>query len=701
MNHYLLGTISLLISFCAGSFPIRSAAEEPLRPMPQLGWAGTGVASPDGSLFATRSAQYGTHMIKLVSKQGDLLWTIPLLPPMDLVFSPDEKWLAACGADEGLLLNLKACELRYFPALSGELVAFTPDSQKVLVVRRWTYGLPRGKEAADQGLFVYDLDARHTGRFPVEMEVPLRLEVLPDGKTVRVSGAHGKTGAIIPSPMGKAVETSHLDTGKTERDWGPATTNWRWTSPPDVSGNRQLPSDGGRIRLFAQPKGFLWSEATGLCVHYGTGSPKGNEVVWDIRQGRFLRAFGQEVDIFSISGFLGTDTILTTTHSRLRREPPTSLLNVRTGQITSTTVVGWPSSPGPDGKSFFVTVQETSKKGEPVRRRLELYHLPLNEPIYTESVVGHILSFAWSRDGQYFACASDKGPLPVRVFSDAKGKFEEISPADAARHRAPPVRMVSVANGKFEEISLADAVAKHVSAKPYSRIGIKALDLDDSGQWLAAGMGGVEFGLVAIANRKTGQVETVLDGFPIWVNALRFVDSDRLLTGTWHGRVQLWDLRQHKSLWTTETGRELVRFGYVPGGPYVVCGHHGQSGTVLQLETGEVHYRTSRLWSGGNRVPDDWIQPQLIARGTYGMEMDSESMQLRLTDLAAGLTALTFCALPDGQWIIYTPDGDWDGSERVHDWVKFCDGLKPVSPADADRRHRRDRIEAALKQAFP
>jgi hypothetical protein len=126
------------------------------------------------------------------------------------------------------------------------------------------------------------------------------------------------------------------------------------------------------------------------------------------------------------------------------------------------------------------------------------------------------------------------------VFSDAKRKFEEISPADAARAKGPPpVRMVSVANGKFEEISLVDAVAKHVSAKPYSRIGIKALDLDDSGQWLAAGMGWTEFGLVAIANRKTGQVGTVLDGFPIWVNALRFVDSDRLLTATWPGRVQL------------------------------------------------------------------------------------------------------------------------------------------------------------------
>ena len=166
-------------------------------------------------------------------------------------------------------------------------------------------------------------------------------------------------------------------------------------------------------------------------------------------------------------------------------------------------------------------------------------------------------------------------------------------------------------------------------------------------------------------------------------------------------RVQLWDLGRQKPLWTTETGREHVRFGYVHGTLYVVCGHGDQSGTVLQLDSGKVHYRTSRLGCSRDGRLYDWIQPQLIGRGACGLEMNAETMQVRLTDLAAGLTVLTFFALPDDQWIIYTPEGDWDGSEHVHDWVKFCDGLKPVSPAEADRRHRRQRIEAALEQAFP
>jgi WD40 repeat protein len=307
---------------------------------------------------------------------------------------------------------------------------------------------------------------------------------------------------------------------------------------------------------------------------------------------------------------------------------------------------------------------------------LELYRLPLDKPIYSEDVGSRYnMPFAWSHDGKYLAYDRD----------------------DDGGH---VVRVVSVADGKFEDISVADAVARQVLLKPSPGIGTTAFDFDDSSQWLAIGIGGAESGLVAIANRKTRQVETVLEGFPIWVAALQFVGPDRLLTGTWQGRVQLWDLRQQKPLWTTETGRDHVRFGYVHGTPYVVCGHGDRSGTVLELDSGKVRYRTSRLCEN-QRAPDGWIQPQLIGHGAYGLEMNSESMQVRLTDLAAGLTVLTFCALPNDQWIIYTPDGDWDGSERVHEWVKFFDGLKPVSPAEAERRHRRERIEAALKRAFP
>ena len=253
--------------------------------VPQLRWAETGIAAPDGTLFATLSEM--SHFIKLVNKQGDLLWTIPLASPADIAFSPDGKWLAACGADEGLLFDVKACELRYFPALCGSLVAFTQDSEKVLVVRRWAIGAPRGKEAADEGLFVFDLNARQRRASRWTWKCRFAWTSFRTGILVRVSGAHGKIGSHVPSPLGKAEETSHLDTGKTDRDWsepGSASIGSR-----DNSQLRPLPPADGKRRYFPQAMGFCWSEASGLCVQYGIGSPQGNEVVWDLRQGRFLR----------------------------------------------------------------------------------------------------------------------------------------------------------------------------------------------------------------------------------------------------------------------------------------------------------------------------------------------------------------------------------------------------------------------------
>ncbi len=535
MNRCLFGVIGLLMSFCVGSSPARLAAEEPLRIVPQLGWDSVGTASPDGSLFATDATEYGAHSIKLVSKQGDLLWTIPLSPPTDIAFSPDGRWLAACGVDEGLLLNLKSCDLRYFPALCGSLVAFTPDSQKVLIVRRWGGGLPgphqRTKEIVDEGLFVCDLDGRRIAHFPVDMQKPLRLEVLADGKKVRVSGAHGTFGMIIPRPTGKAVETIHLDTGKTDRDWGPATMkDWGRNEFRDDPRHCQLPLGDGKKELYVRPAGFYWNAASGLCVQNGSGS---NIVVWDIRQGRFLQAFGERIYPQTIGGFLGSDEVLATASAG--QDSHVSLLNVRTGMVYLTAVVrALTCSPGPDGKSFFVIVPppEPSKRHPPgsqgksfpgaapakkarkVQRgpiRLELYHLPLDKPIFSEDAGSfNNIPFAWSRDGKYLT-------------------YER---SDDASHM---VRVVSVADGKLEEIPLADAMARLLPPNPYSGIRIGVFDLDDSGQWLAVGMHYNDSELVAIVNRKTRQVETVVKDFAGGVTALRFVGPDRLLTGTWNG----------------------------------------------------------------------------------------------------------------------------------------------------------------------
>ena len=95
-----------------------AADEGPLRIVPQIGWADRGIASPDGSLLIAGLETYPSRSLRLVSKAGSLLWTIPLCLPADAAFSPDGKWLAACGR-RGLLLDLKNAKLKYFQACAA------------------------------------------------------------------------------------------------------------------------------------------------------------------------------------------------------------------------------------------------------------------------------------------------------------------------------------------------------------------------------------------------------------------------------------------------------------------------------------------------------------------------------------------------------------------------------------------------------
>jgi hypothetical protein len=173
-----------------------------------------------------------------------------------------------------------------------------------------------------------------------------------------------------------------------------------------------------------------------------------------------------------------------------------------------------------------------------------------------------------------------------------------------------------------------------------------------------------------------------------------------LLTATLHPGIQLWDIKNRRTLWTTYSILP-EQFGYVPGGPYVVCGRLRQSGTVLNLSDGKILRNTCTLLRNGEPPPGlSWSQSQLIADGTWALEMVPETPLVRLVAVATGEVLLTFCTLPKEQWIVYTPDSQWDGSERVTDWVRFYRGLQPLETHQIEALRNRAAIETALRRVF-
>ena len=629
------------------------AAEPPLRVVPQISWAGQGLASPDGLLFVSGMRESMARSLRLVSKEGVLLWAIPLYLPADAAFSPDRRWLAACGAEEGLLLDLRSSHLRRFPTLRGLLTAFTPDSQRVIVVRH-SVGL---RDLGDGGLLVFDLDGRRTARLPVEMSVPHTMEVSADGKTVHVRGAHGNPAMHVPR-MGKAEETLHLDTGKSERNWGPIAQGWmahgkdpRLVAMPDAK--HQFPSGG--------PRELFWNEASGLCLL----SPF---ALWDIRSGRFLGDM-RRLNLSEVSGWLDRHTLLAATWKDGKSS--LSFVNMRSGKVTGMDLPAQRVLLAPGGNSFFYCADRQN----PYAARLELRHTPQGTPVYEETTDLFVWDSAtWSRDGRFLACLR-------------------------SRKAGPAVRLVAAADGKVVDVPLGDVVAAHTK-DPDSPPHIWRLAMDDTGDRAAVGMGWINYGLVAIVSRKCRAVEAVIDGLPNLIQALQFVGHDRLLTGSGNGQVQLWDLARRQPLWTTETREDPLQFDYVPGGRYVVCTNLSRSGTVLRMDDGKVVYKAPPLLASDSPVVLPWSQPQLVGGGEWALDMDCESMQVRLLDLAAGKTALSYCTLPEDQWIVYTPDGDWVGSERALQWVTFCRGLRPLPPSEAAGRRDGERIKAVLQAAF-
>ena len=349
------------------------------------------------------------------------------------------------------------------------------------------------------------------------------MEVLADGKTVRIRGAHGNPAMHVPR-MGKAEETIHLDTGKTERDWGPVDRGWigRGKDPRLVP----MPAAASQMRTYG-PRELFWNEASGLCL-------LGRAAVWDIRGGRLLRDFGP-YDLSSTHGFLDGNTLLASTWKDNKES--LALVDVRSGKASPTGLASQRVLTSPDGKSVLIA----PNRGDPSDGRVELYHVPPDKPIYRQTGdLGAWDTAAWSRDGRRLACS--------------------VSPK-----AGPAVRLISTADGQYVEIPLADVAAAH-TAQIESPPRLWRLALDDSGERLAVSLAGPDHGLVIIANRQTRSVETVLDGLPNLVDALQFVGRDRLLTGCSGGRVQLWSLAERRPLWTAETKEDVVQFGYVPGG---------------------------------------------------------------------------------------------------------------------------------------
>jgi hypothetical protein len=222
-------------------------------------------------------------------------------------------------------------------------------------------------------------------------------------------------------------------------------------------------------------------------------------------------------------------------------------------------------------------------------------------------------------------------------------------------------------------------------------------DFSPDGRLAALGGGSNQAGggrvrLVDIATGKPVADTGPLGGYSAFV---RFVAADRLLVAdafTHEVPAALWDLSAMKPLWKTP-------------GPYGVrgCDLANETGLLAVTYNGSADVLSLR---DGRRLPlaapakaPLWHSPTAVGRGCV-LEPLYETTLIGLFEAASGRLLATFAAFTDADWLVWTPDGWWTGSEKALQWVSFYRAAETLPEAEIAKRKAPDRVRAAIRKAF-
>jgi hypothetical protein len=493
-------------------------------------------------------------------------------------------------------------------------------------------------------LFHISLSGKILDTYELEMSVPEIIEVSHDGSSVRVTGMYGEPAEHIPH-MGTAVQTIDLHTKRSTIQKGARMRGYPQSRRRQIQ--NKLPACDIMKTLGQEFESLWWDEVTGLCVVWGTGNPEGGVIkIWHIKKGRFLSTLGTGNTVSNVGGFLKPDVLIA--DSQCGKEKVLTIFNLLNSTTTHTGIRGARYIPSPDGRHVAV-VTGTGQIG-----RLELWNM---ENLNCVSKIDNIplgKHLSWLSSGKCSMCIARE---------DKDKPFVEVHYFDKS---------------KVDKFYLPDNKL------------IWSCDADTKFRMLAIGLGASyrhrNGGSVVLVDLGSKKILSELKSFSTSVVDVRFV-NDKIIAGDFYGLVKLWDYNRNEVIWSSKTSPFFSRFGYVAGGKFIVCQSGERDTKVLSIEKGAIKRSISS-------------HLRLIMDGTVALETRPASIQVDLVVTDSGKKLLSFCPLPDDQWIIYTPDGYWDSSKKVHEWVKFYRKSRLLDVKDAAGFRQRDRINAILDKVF-
>jgi WD40 repeat protein len=240
------------------------------------------------------------------------------------------------------------------------------------------------------------------------------------------------------------------------------------------------------------------------------------------------------------------------------------------------------------------------------------------------------------------------------------------------------------------------------------------------------------FSKLCIWNRAEHRVLWTVPDVPDGWSVLTFsADNQLLAVGPSEGdRVRLFDARTGEVRWDVVTHESSAfNFGcsgiaFSPDSQQLAVGHAGFAVTLWSVETSK---RQRLLWAQGDSVSTLAFSPnaKILAIGTdyeetvwlrnltlgrKGVALVGHTDNIRSADFSPngqviatgaqdgtvrlwnvrdGKLLATFLALPDDEWIIFTPDGHYTGSPRAEQYLLWKSG-DDLLPADAFSNTYRD-----------
>ncbi|MGP1440337.1 MAG: eIF2A-related protein, partial [Treponema sp.] len=371
------------------------------------------------------------------------------------------------------------------------------------------------------------------------------------------------------------------------------------------------------------------------------------------------------------------------------------------------------------------------------RNGIEIWKVPTGESIRK---IGDdsscVTSVAYSPDGSYLANASLKG---IKVWEAKSGKhiktLERLSSQDFVvyspdgKHIAgacydKTVRIWEVASGKC--IKTFEGHTDCVNSVCYS----------PDGKYLASAAGASYECVdktVKIWEVASGRCIKTLEGHTDAILSVSFsLDGKYLASGSTDETVKLWEVASGKCIKTlTEHTYHVESVAYSPDGKYLASGSRDDTINIYEAESGRLlktfkfespvtsvcyspdgKYLASSSWDDSIKIWNvateqcintltghtAWVNSVCYSPDGSYLVSGSSDYTIRFWNASTGELLATTFNLKDDEWLTYTPEGFFSGSEwATKNFVHIVDGMKTIGIDQMyDFLYRPDLISAKL-----